>query len=371
MGTRKAMPVSLPLVAGQHLADGLRGAGGGGDDVDRRRAPAAPVLLGRAVDDLLRGGVAVDRGHQAGLDADPFLEQHVDDRRQAVRGAGGVRDDVVPAGSYSPSLTPITQRLHVALARRRDDDLLRARREVALGLLGVGEEARRLDHVVDAQRLPGQLARVLRRQDALHLVAADDEDVVPSTDGLLFAGGERVLEAAVDRVVLHLVREVVGVGDDVDDADDVDLLAEEALLTERLEDQATDPAEAVDPYADCHARRPPRVLIAEYEDTRRCFGEAFLPKSRPMTDTGRERCISCAKCLHEITGPDRTVRHENPGQSWCDRPIPRRSRSSEHSEYPERTSMYTSTRYAENLGGTDARQPGRLLDRADLPSPVA
>src|SRR4029453_6281140 len=75
-------------------------------------------------------------------------------------------------------------------------------------------------------------------------------------------GGEGVLEAAVDRVVLHLVGEVVGVRDDVDAAADVDLLAKEALITERLEGPATDPAEAIDPYAVCHARRSPGVLVA-------------------------------------------------------------------------------------------------------------
>ena len=63
-----------------------------------------------------------------------------------------------------------------------------------------------------------------------------------------------MLEAAVHRVVLHLVGEVVGVGDDVDDADDVDLLAEQALIAEGLEDQATDSAETVDRDFDCHSR---------------------------------------------------------------------------------------------------------------------
>ena len=69
-------------------------------------------------------------------------------------------------------------------------------------------------------------------------------------------GGDGVPEAAVDRVVLHLVREVVRVGDDVDDTDDLDLLAEEALIAEGLEDQATDPTEAIDAYANCHRYRP-------------------------------------------------------------------------------------------------------------------
>ena len=74
----------------------------------------------------------MDRRHQAGLDPDPFLEQHVNDGRQAVRGAGGIRDDVVLGRVVLALVDAHHQRLDVALARCRDDDLLGARREVAL-----------------------------------------------------------------------------------------------------------------------------------------------------------------------------------------------------------------------------------------------
>jgi len=46
------------------------------------------------------------------------------------------------------------------------------------GLLVIVEQARRLDHVLGAELLPRELARVLGRHDAPHLVAADDEYVV-------------------------------------------------------------------------------------------------------------------------------------------------------------------------------------------------
>jgi hypothetical protein len=144
------------------------------------------------------------------------------------------------------------QRLHPALARGGDDDLLGPGREVALGLLEVGEEAGALEHVVGPELLPGELARVLGGHDALHLVAAHDQDVVALGGRAALLRRERVLEAAVHGVVLHLVGEVVGVGDDVDDTDDVDLLAEEALIAEGLEDQAADPAEPIDTYFDRH-----------------------------------------------------------------------------------------------------------------------
>ena len=61
-----------------------------------------------------------------------------------------------------------------------------------------------------------------------------------------------MLEAAVHGVVLHLVGEVVGVGGDVDHADDVDLLPEQPLIAQGLEDQAADSPEAIDAYTDCH-----------------------------------------------------------------------------------------------------------------------
>ena len=63
------------------------------------------------------------------------------------------------AGSYLPVVHAHDDGVVLALAGRRDDDLLRAGGEVALGLLGVGEQAGRLDHVVDAELLPRQLAR--------------------------------------------------------------------------------------------------------------------------------------------------------------------------------------------------------------------
>jgi hypothetical protein len=77
----------------------------------------------------------VHGGHQAFLDAEAFLEEHVDERREAVRGAGGVGDDVVLGGVVaSSSFTPMHDRDVLALGRSGDDDLLGAGGEVALGL---------------------------------------------------------------------------------------------------------------------------------------------------------------------------------------------------------------------------------------------
>ena len=55
----------------------------------------------------------------------------------------------------------------LVLGRRRDDDLLRARREVRLGLARVGEEAGRLDHDVDAESFQGRLAGSLSARNLI------------------------------------------------------------------------------------------------------------------------------------------------------------------------------------------------------------
>jgi hypothetical protein len=86
------MPVSFLFSSGNHYADSLGSAGRGRDDVFQDAAAAAPVLVGWAVNGLLRRRRGMHRGHQAALDT-PVVVQHLGYRRQAVGGAGGRRDD--------------------------------------------------------------------------------------------------------------------------------------------------------------------------------------------------------------------------------------------------------------------------------------
>lgn len=124
---------------------------------------------------------------------------------------------------------------------------------MALGGSRVGEETSRLDDKVDAVRCPRQSREVTHGHDAVDLVAVDDQNVVLGEVRLGLLRGDLVLELAVDRVVLHLVGEVVRVGGDIDDGDDVDLvLAEKALVAEGLEDHAADTTETVDGNLDGH-----------------------------------------------------------------------------------------------------------------------
>ena len=64
--------------------------------------------------------------------------------------------------------------------------------------------------------------------------------------------GDGVLELAVDGIVFHLVGEIIRVGGNVHDGDDINRLAEQTLITERLKDHPADAAESVDSYFDCH-----------------------------------------------------------------------------------------------------------------------
>jgi hypothetical protein len=85
--------VELAVELGQHEADGLRGARGRRHEVQRGGAGAAQVLVRRVVQALV-GRVGVDRRHQAVLDPDGLVDD-LGERRQAVRGARRVGDDVV------------------------------------------------------------------------------------------------------------------------------------------------------------------------------------------------------------------------------------------------------------------------------------
>jgi hypothetical protein len=87
--------VELARELRQHERDGLRGARRGRDEVDRRRARAAQVGV-RRVEQALVARVGVDRRHEAVLDADRVVDR-LGERREAVRRAGGERDDLVGA----------------------------------------------------------------------------------------------------------------------------------------------------------------------------------------------------------------------------------------------------------------------------------
>ena len=171
-----------------------------------------------------------------------MVTQVVDDlrrRRQAVRRAAGVADDVMRGRVVAVLVDAEDDRDVLALGRGADDDLLRAGVEVRAGLRGVGEEAGALEDDVDAEVAPRQVGRIPLGED-LDLAAVDDDRRV--------AGPNVAGVRAVGRVVLEQERVHLGV-DEVVDGDDLDV---RGALDERLERLPTDPAEAVDADAGGH-----------------------------------------------------------------------------------------------------------------------
>jgi hypothetical protein len=179
----------------------------------------------------------VHGGHQAALDA-PLVVEHLGQGRQAVGGAAGVADD----GFAGVFLVVHAEDEHrrVVLRRCRQDHLLRARVDVLLRRFLGQEEAGRFEHHVGADLAPLELRRValLREADPL---AVDDQRVAVDRD--------LALEAAVHRVVLQHVRQVVGL-EQVVDGDDLDVVLE--VLDGGAQHVATDAAEAVDTEFDSH-----------------------------------------------------------------------------------------------------------------------
>jgi len=238
VGGRDAHGEAVELAV--HLRDDetecLGGAGGAGDHAESRSAGAAEIFVRRVEDDLIVG-VAVDRGHDAGLDAEGVVE-HLDDGREAVGGAARVGDDVV-LGSVVLVFVDAKDEGDVLVAGGRgDDDFLDRAAEVGFGLLGVGEEAGGLDYDFGAYGSPVELGGVALGED-LDGFAVDGEGVGGVADF--------VLEVAEDGVVLEQVGERGG-GGEVVDGDEFDVRIAEGCA----ENVASDAAEAVNAYLDCH-----------------------------------------------------------------------------------------------------------------------
>ena len=169
-GARIDMPSTLPLSSGSTTPI----ARAAPVEVGMRLIAAARArrrsLCGRS-SDLLVVRVRVDRRHEAALDP-VRLVQDLRDRRDAVRRAGGVRDDVMLLGVVLAVVDAEDDR-EVRIGRRGgDDDLLRARLQVLLGVGAVREQTGRLDRDVDAEVAPRQVGRVALGEE-LDLVAVD------------------------------------------------------------------------------------------------------------------------------------------------------------------------------------------------------
>ena len=239
--------VELALQLRQHLADRGGRAGAGRNHRQRRRA-GAPQVLVRQVEQLLVVRVRVNRRHPALPDAELLMDD-LRERRQAVRRARRVRDDLVRGRIVLFVVDAENERDVRPLGRRRDHDLLGARGEMLGGGAAVGEEPGRLEDDVDAERPSRQLGRVPLRQH-FELVAVDRDAVLPGLDACL--------EVPEHRIVLEQMRERVRAGEVVH-RDEVDV-----LVAERgPHDVPADAAEPVDSDPYRHRCPPDKRFILQ------------------------------------------------------------------------------------------------------------
>ena len=214
------------------------------------------------VDELLAGGVGVDGRHHRPLHPDVAVGD-LDDRRDAVGGAAGARNDlwftvgVVHAMHHGG---------HGLRRRRRGQDHVRGTGlNVLLQAVLAGEHAGAFQHQVDAEVGPRQVRRVAfgERRDP---PAVDQQCPV--------RGGDRTRVAAVDGVVFEEVGQVVDVGDVVD-RDEVEPVGVQQDLQRR-------PADAAQPV-DGHVRHltPPSCRVPRPRGRRRAAtGEGRRAGSR-------------------------------------------------------------------------------------------
>ena len=192
----------------------------------------------RAVDELLVAGVGVGGGHQAVDDAERVVE-HLHQRHEAVGGAARVRDDLVLLRLVVLVVDAVDDR-EVGTGRRgRHDDGRGTRLEVHRCVVTLGEEARRLDHDVDAEVAPRECLGVALGQHRQRVVA----DLDP-----VLGGRDLLGQHAHDRVVLEEVGHRVERAEVVH-RDEVDV---GAAFLRGTEEVAADAPEAVDAYANGH-----------------------------------------------------------------------------------------------------------------------
>ena len=223
----------------ENLAHSLCSTRGGRDDVFEDAAATAPVLLGRAVNGLLRSGCCVDGGHETALDAE-LVVQDLGNRSEAVRGAGSVGDDVL--ARIGLVVYAIDEHRGRILRRSGHDDLLRTGLDVGAGEFVGEEETGRFNDDIHIEGSPSNVGRILFREH-LNLVAIDDEEVAFRLDV--------VVELAVHGIILQHVGEVVNV-EKVVDTDNGDVLGE--VFHSGAEDHAADTAETIDTEFKSHFR---------------------------------------------------------------------------------------------------------------------
>ena len=227
----------LAVELGNDLADSLRSAGGGGDDVVVNGTRAAQILLlGEAVNYGLSGGGGMDGGHETLNDAEVVV-QHLRDGGEAVGGAGRVGDELHIAG-VGVQIDAADEHRGVVLGGGGHDDVLGTGGDVAGGLLLGQEQAGGLDDIFSAYLCPRQVGGITLGEHGDGL--AVDNDVVA-------LGGDLALELAVHGVELQHIGQIIGRAQIVD-AHDLDV----GVIHAAAHDHTADTAKTIDTDFNAH-----------------------------------------------------------------------------------------------------------------------
>ncbi len=122
-------------------ADRFGGTGGGGDDVNRGGSSAFPILTGWTIDRFLGGGVAVDGGHEPFFHPESLFKENMNERGEAVGGAGSVGDDVMFCVVVLEVIDAHDDGYVLTLGRGGNNDLGAASGKMALSFICFSEEA--------------------------------------------------------------------------------------------------------------------------------------------------------------------------------------------------------------------------------------
>src|SRR6202790_4760237 len=155
------------------------------------------------IEEHLIVGVRVDGRHGAADDLEVVVHD-LGDRAKTIRGAGSVRDDVVPGGIVLLFVHAEHDGQVFVLCGGGDDDFFHAASEMFPGVVGVGEVAGGLDDDLSSNGIPGQGSGIFFFKNF------DDFAVDRNTVG---AGGDFVRQVAEDRVVLQQMGKGLRVGE--------------------------------------------------------------------------------------------------------------------------------------------------------------
>mmetsp|Transcript_12888 Transcript_12888/g.24368 ORF Transcript_12888/g.24368 Transcript_12888/m.24368 type:complete len:293 (-) Transcript_12888:532-1410(-) len=147
--------VQLSCELWQDEGDGLGGTSGGWDDAQGSGTGAPQISVG-GIKEPLVSGVGVSCGHGS-LDNTEALVQNLNERGEAVGGAGGVGNDWRTAVVLVLVDSNDVGWDGLILGRGGDDNLLGSSRQVLSGPDGVQEHASSLDDHVNTELLPREL----------------------------------------------------------------------------------------------------------------------------------------------------------------------------------------------------------------------